>query len=210
MDDASDKRPPRPFTAIGDDAFVRATGKPAADWFALIDGWNGTQRTHAEIATWLTETHGLDGWWAQNVTVHYERARGLRAPHQKTDGFSVSVSRTFGLDPDSIGSWFTHEALRDRWLDPGLLSLRSVQLGRSARFNVEGGDTRMSVWLTPKPNGKTSVQLQHERLASPEAVEAWRAFWKERLDRLAVALSDDDSNTSDHGNDDADGDSERA
>lgn len=189
MDDPPAKRPPRLLPAIGDEAFVRATGKPPADWFALIDAWGGADRAHAEIAQWLAGEHGLDGWWAQNVTVHYERARGLRAPNQKADGFSVSVTRTFDGSPDSIGSWFTHDALRDRWLEPGLLSLRTVQLGRSARFNVTGGLTRMAIWLTPRPGGRTSVQIQHERLPDAAAVEEWRAFWKERLERLAEAVA---------------------
>lgn len=189
MDDAPERRTLKPLPAIGDEAFVRATGKPSEAWFELIDAWGGQQRSHTEIAAWLAAEQGLDGWWAQNVTVHYERARGLRAPNQKADGFAVSVSRTFDLDPDSIGSWFTHDALRDRWLQPGLLSLRTVQLGRSARFDVAGDSSRVAIWLTAKPNGRTSVQLQHERLPDAEAVDQWRAFWKERMERLAAAAA---------------------
>ncbi|MFM9107039.1 MAG: DUF4287 domain-containing protein [Chloroflexota bacterium] len=189
MEDASRTRPPSAQSPIGDDAFVRATGKPPADWFALIDAWGGEQRSHAEIARWLADEHGLGGWWAQNVTVSYERARGLRAVNQKTDGFAVSVSRTLDVAPDLVSAWFTHDALRDRWLEPGLLSLRTVQLGRSARFNVAGGDTRLAVWLSAKPGGRTGVQVQHERLPDADAVDHWRAFWKERLNRLAAAIA---------------------
>ncbi|MGI9253139.1 MAG: DUF4287 domain-containing protein [Thermomicrobiales bacterium] len=170
MDDAPEKLPPRRAPVIGDDAFVRATGKPPADWFSLIDEWGGAQQSHADIAHWLTDAHALDGWWAQMVTVAYERSRGLRAHNQKADGFSVSVSRTLDLDADSISSWFTHDALRDRWLEPATLSLRTVQLGRSARFDVAGGPTRLAIWLTPKPSGKTSLQLQHEQLPDAASV----------------------------------------
>ena len=186
MEDSRAKRPPRRSPTIGDEAFVRATGKAPAEWVRIIEESGGGQRSHAEIAGWLAAEHGLDGWWAQNVTVHYERASGRRAPHQKADGYAVSVSRTVDLEADAIGAWFTHDSLRDRWLDPGLLSLRTLQLGRSARFTVAGSDSRVAIWLTPKPGGRTGVQVQHERLPDPEAVEHWRAFWREHLDRLAT------------------------
>ena len=79
----------------------RATGKRHAEWFALLDEWGATEHTHTEIARWLSETHGFPGWWVQNVTVAYERARGMRAPHQMRDGFSVSVTRTIATRCDA-------------------------------------------------------------------------------------------------------------
>jgi hypothetical protein len=189
MDDAPVERLRRSTPTISDDAFRRATGKGPEEWFALLDQQGAQQQRHAEIARWLAEEQGVDGWWSQMITVSYERARGLREPHQKADGFAVSVSRTFDLDAEAIEAWFTHDALRDRWLEPGLLRLRTVQLGRSARFDVEGTGSRLGVWLTRRPNGKTAVQLQHERLPDADAVEEWRAFWKAHLDQLGTIIA---------------------
>ena len=62
-----------------------------AEWFAILDAWGATDHTHTEIARWLAGA-GRPGWWTQNVTVAYERARGMRARHQMADGFSVSVT----------------------------------------------------------------------------------------------------------------------
>ena len=39
------------------------------EWFALLDAWGATGHSHTEIARWLHETHGVPGWWSQNITV---------------------------------------------------------------------------------------------------------------------------------------------
>ena len=54
----------------------KGTGKGWDDWFRVLDGWDATSRSHTEIARYVNGEHGVDGWWAQSVTVGYERARG--------------------------------------------------------------------------------------------------------------------------------------
>ena len=49
----------------------------------MLDGWEAASRSHTEIARWLREEHGVDGWYSQSITVGYERARGLRAPGER-------------------------------------------------------------------------------------------------------------------------------
>ena len=66
------------------------TGRSHAEWFALLDAWGATEHTHTEIARWLSETQGIPGWWTQNITVNYERARGMRKP--RTDGRRLQQS----------------------------------------------------------------------------------------------------------------------
>ena len=73
---SQDVRPP-----LTSDAAVRgATGHDYDAWFALLDAWGASGRTHGEIAAWLIGERGTDTWWAQTITVQYERARGLRPP----------------------------------------------------------------------------------------------------------------------------------
>jgi hypothetical protein len=71
------------------------TGRTHEQWFALLDEAGAAAMTHAQIATWLREEHDVGSWWAQNVTVEYERARGRRAVHQNAAGhFYAGASRT--------------------------------------------------------------------------------------------------------------------
>jgi len=80
------------------DAAVKAkTGKDWAAWFKLLDAAGARSLEHRAIVTLLSKTHGVPGWWRQMVAVEYERARGLRQVHQKSDGFSVSASKTLAV-----------------------------------------------------------------------------------------------------------------
>ncbi len=191
--DALDPRPAElpPRSAepgMSDAAIRRGTGKTWDEWSQVLDGWGATGRTHAEIARHLANEHGLRGWWAQSVTVGYERARGARAVHQLPDGFSVNASKTFPVPVERLFAAFVEEAARDEWLEPGMLRLRTSQANRSARFDVPVNGTRLQVNFAAKGDAKSSAALQHVKLPSQEEIETWRAFWKERLSRLAEPL----------------------
>jgi hypothetical protein len=175
---------------VSDAAVQRATGKIWDEWFQILDAWDGTKRTHLEIARHLYEAHGVGEWWAQSVTVGYERARGMRALHESADGFTVNASKTFPVPVDRLFAAFLDEAVRNEWLEPGTLRLRTSQPHRSARFDVLTTETRAEVYFTAKGEAKASAQIQHSKLPRGEDVETWRAFWKERLIRLAAMLSE--------------------
>lgn len=174
---------------MADAAIARGTGKGWDEWVLLLDAWGGTERRHPEIAAYLQAAHGLGGWWAQSVTVGYERARGLRAANQRPDGFLVSIRKTFPVGAERLSTEFVDEARRDAWLEPGTLRLRTSQPARSARFDVVADGTWLQVTFLAKDTAKAAVQIQHERLPTADDVEARRAFWKERLGRLAALMT---------------------
>ncbi len=176
---------------MSDEAIRRGTGRTWDEWFVILDRWQGTERTHPEIARHLAEEHGLGGWWAQSVTVGYERARGIRAIHQLTDGFSVNASKTFPVPVERLFAAFVEEAARDEWIEPGTLRLRTAQANRSARFDVPMNGTRLQVNFAAKGDAKSSAALQHVKLQAQEEIETWRAFWKERLGWLAAVLTEE-------------------
>jgi hypothetical protein len=98
------KPPPRVADPGMSDASVqRGSGRTWDEWFAILDTWGASRRKHPEIARFLSERHGVPGWWAQTVTVGYERARGMRAPNERPDGFTTSVSKTL---PVPAEAWF--------------------------------------------------------------------------------------------------------
>jgi hypothetical protein len=174
---------------MSEQAVRRGTGKSWNQWFRILDAAGATDLTHRQIARYLSEEHGVPGWWAQGVTVGYERARGMRAVHQAEGGFQVSVSRTF-----PVGVWKLFQAFEDprhrrRWLDAGTLRVRTAQPRKSARFNFRGGPSRVQAYFESKGRDKSTITIQHERLRGTEAVEAMRAFWKERLARLGRTLT---------------------
>jgi hypothetical protein len=187
---ATSALPPRVAEpGVSDAAVLRATGKDWDTWFALLDAWGGTAHTHPEIARYVHETYGVDGWWAQNVTVGYERARGMRALHERPDGFSASASKTFPVPIERLFAAFMNDDERERWLDGIALRNRTNQPNKSARFDVLPGEGRLAVTFISKGAEKSVAQLQQERLPAAEDVDRWKSLWKEQLAHLATYLS---------------------
>src|SRR6185312_6602279 len=153
-----------------DQAMLEATGRERKQWFALLDAWKATTRTHRDIAAWLMSTHNIENWWAQTLTVDYERARGLRQPGAKRDGtFSVTASVTVGVSAKRAFEAFMEPKLRQRWLPGATLQERTSKSARSARFDWKDGTTRVNVGFTAKSPKKSQIALQHERLPNAKA-----------------------------------------
>lgn len=181
-------RPPVAEPGTSDQAVRRGSGKGWEEWYRILDAWGARDRSHAEIARYVNEDHGVPGWWSQTVAVGYERARGMRAVGQQAQGFSVGVTKTVPVGVDRLFDAFADAGARRRWLEPGTLRVRTAQRGRSARFDFRDGSTRVLAYFEEKGPGKASVVVQHERLEDANAREEARAFWKERLARLAEML----------------------
>jgi hypothetical protein len=133
--------------------------------------------------------HGVAGWWAQTLTVDYERARGLRPAGGSRDGtFTVNASKTMAVPVARLFAAFVDAPQRRRWLPGVVMRVRTAQPERSARFDWEDGATRVIVGFDRKGTTKSLVALAHERLPSARAAETTRAYWRERLAALKVLL----------------------
>ena len=171
---------------VADEAMRNATGRAWTDWFALLDDWGATERRHPDIARWLREAHNVDGWWAQSITVGYERARGMRAKHQMATGFVASVNRTVSADLERARSAFTDPMLRGRWLPDITLEPRPTRAATTARFDWPDPPSILVAYFTPKGETKTTVSVQHERLPDEATADRLKSYWRERL----LALKD--------------------
>jgi hypothetical protein len=172
---------------VADGAMIRATGKGHAEWFAILDAWGATDHTHTEIARWLSETQGTPGWWIQNITVSYERARGMRARHQMANGFSISVTRTVDVGPDVVLTAFTDDAIRATWLSAPMRR-RPTRARNVARFDWEEPPSRVVVSVAPKGDHRTTITVGHEQLPDAEAGEQFKVRWREWLGALKAVL----------------------
>jgi hypothetical protein len=180
---------PAPFDAeaiglVSDETIARRTGRSWADWIALLDEWDATSRTHTEIARHVNEELGVPGWWAQTVTVGYERARGLRVLHERPDGFSVTASKTVAVPVERLFAAVTDPA----WPEPGALRPRTAQPGKSARFDWQDTPTRVTCWLEAKGDAKSTVALEHAKLPDALVADELKRYWRERLAELKAAL----------------------
>jgi uncharacterized protein YndB with AHSA1/START domain len=189
--EAGDRAPaPVVEPRVSDEAVQRATGRTWPQWFELLDRWDATKRPHPEIARRLSAEHGVDGWWAQGITVSYEQARGMRAPGERPDGFSVTASKTVAVPVERLFAAVTEEELRERWLPEAPMSLRTATAPKSARYDWEDGTTRVVFGFIDKDEAKSQVALEHERLPDADAAEGMKAWWRERVSELKRVLEE--------------------
>ena len=194
--------PSRPTKgAISDASVLKKTGHDLAHWFGVLDRFGAVEKGHTAAARHLYETHGVDGWYAQGITVSYERERGVRGMNQRCDGaWEVSVSKTLTASTAQLIKAFSDARKRRAWTseaDPklaaaltnGLADKKSkgwvVRPDGLARFRYRWDDTIVQLYATAKPGGKIALTVQHTKLADAGAVERHRGQWKTAFGLLA-------------------------
>jgi hypothetical protein len=184
------KEAPTLRLATSDERIRERTGRGWEEWFAILDEWGATDRPHREIARWLAEQQGLHplAWNVQAIVSSYELTRGVREVGEKDDGFAVTASRTVAVSVGELYDAFVQESLRRRWLSDDRLSARTATRPRSARFDWEDGPTRVNVTFLAKADGKSTIALEHRRLADADQADQMKSYWRNRLSSLKEAL----------------------
>ncbi|TPW72993.1 DUF4287 domain-containing protein [Schumannella sp. 10F1B-5-1] len=166
-----------------DDSVRAATGRTPEEWFALLDAGQATTWGHTRIARRLVDEHGVDGWWAQNLTVRYEQARGLRRPGQKADGtFAASAGRTVA---DGRAGLEAVIAAATSELGCAPASQREHPVRPNARWALPGGERVLAAIEplggaaggaagAPVPS-KARLAVTFEKLADEDAAAAAKA-----------------------------------
>lgn len=184
----------------GADKFARATGRSGPEWVSALDSAGARGRTHKEIAVIALElmppeTSGNAEWWAQSVTVEYERAIGARDVGQQCDGdFAVSASKTVhcGID-EARERWQAaiaeHLAENDDAVDGVAFSeeprLSDTDKWRYWRVDLaDGTKVTVTIGASGSSSEKSSVAVQHEKLGQASDRDRWKPVWKSVLARM--------------------------
>ncbi|WP_221586209.1 hypothetical protein [Microbacterium sp. G2-8] len=171
---------------VDDDTIRAKTGREWDAWAEAIDAGPGRGAGHTAIAAWVVE-QGVDAWWAQNVTVGYERIRGLRLPGQMPDGtFTISRGRTVERSVEAIRALLLDDETRGAALGDIETTLRSKPAAKNLRFAArQGGDDIGIVAFAADPVGeRAKLTVTHEKIATPEDGERWKTHWAAWLDAL--------------------------
>ncbi len=176
-----------------DEAVKARTGKDWAGWFRVLDRADAAKLKHKDIAQLLVQKHGLPGWWAQNVTVEYERARGLRERHEKATGYSVAVSKTMATSLSGLYAATADAATRRKWFPKGGFEVSSQTKDKYFR-GAWKKTARLEVGFYAKGQDgkgqhKAQIALQVNKLANKSDVETVRETWKKALTKLETLLS---------------------
>ena len=165
---------------MSDEAVAAATGRGWDEWVGVIEAWAGHGDGHAAIARYLQDEHDVDGWWAQSLTVGYERITGLRLPHQQPDGtFTANKSKTVHVDADLLRKTLLHDEDRADLFPTISTDVRSRPDSKAIRIGM--GDGVALIAIEPATDGRAKVTVQHSHLPAFDEVARWKSYWEEWL-----------------------------
>ena len=183
---------PKDYAALAgmSDAVIKEkTGCNWEKWVKSLDYHGAAEMTHREIAEVVRTKYKVADWWTQSVTVGYERIKGLRARGQRRDGtYEASKSRTFNVPVKKLFDAWNNAGTRRKWLNEPGIKVRTATSPKSMRIGWHDGAI-VALNFTPKGEGKSSVAVQHTKLADKQTAERLKEYWSARLDRLAELLS---------------------
>ena len=184
------KPPPRTvdhgaLAGTSDDTIAAKTGRTWQAWVRVLDADDASALAHRDIAALVHTKHGVGGWWAQTVTVGYERIKGLRERGQRRGGtYEANKSRTFNVPVSALFNAWADDATRRRWLDGVAATVRTSTAPKSLRLQWPDG-TIVVVGFTAKTAAKSTVALTHTKLRDKGALVTAKRYWTDRLDALA-------------------------
>ncbi len=177
------------IAGLSEQALQDKTGQTWAQWCRRLDDLGGRSMSHRDIAQQVnTLWPEIGGWWAQTVTVGYERIRGLRVRGQQSSDqmFAASKSRTLAVALPALYRAFSDSEVRARWMSE-VPTVRSGTTNKSIRFDWPDG-TLVAVTFTDKGPSKSMVAVQHQELSSQADRDLMKAQWQLRLNDLASLL----------------------
>ena len=182
------KKPQIDYAALAgmsDEAVKKATGRDWASWVKTLDAVQANEKPHREIAQYVASL-GTPDWWSQGVTVGYERIRGLRDKGQRRGGgYEANKSRTFAVPVAKLFDTMTSAAKRRKWM-PVAMKVRTKTPHKTVRVSFDDGTLAQFYFLDK--GAKSTVAVQHQKLADRETANRMKEWWTERFDQLAELL----------------------
>ncbi|HWP37983.1 MAG TPA: hypothetical protein VNL18_10570 [Gemmatimonadales bacterium] len=177
------------LAGMSDEAVKAKTGCTWERWVAALDYVKAHTWPHRALAEYVHEKYKVPDWWAQTVTVGYERIKGLREIGQRRGGsYEASKSKTFPVSVTKLFKAFSDKRTREKWLNGAPLAIRTATPSRSMRITW-GDGTSVQLWFTAKDRKKSQVAVQHTTLQDRDAASRMKAYWEERLGVLGELLS---------------------
>jgi len=174
--------------SLTDKAVEKATGKGWDEWFSILYQEEADKLQHKEIALLLSKKFGVDGWWAQSITVEYERHLGKRQVGQAKSGtFQTAVSKTMPGSLDQVFNLWL-EAVKDTEEFNSIPlaekpAISKTEKWRYWRANLKDG-SKITITVGLKSEDKSMLTFSNEKLKDQDAIEPWKAFWKDYLKKL--------------------------
>lgn len=196
---------------VSDERLVEKTGRTWEAWFAHLDDFGAAEAGHKATAAHLQDELDVPAWYAQTITVAYERERGLRAPGQTSAGhFEVAVRRTVPVDartafravsqPEGWNGWFTSDARMD--LREGgayetadgdvgtfLLVAPPTRLRMTWEHQQHCPGTVVEFLVEDRGAGRSTVEVRHTKIPDEAGYQDMKSGWQGAMDQLQSHLT---------------------
>jgi len=173
---------------MSDAALKAKTGCTWEKWVRSLDRVGADRWSHRDIARYIHDTYKTSSWWSQNVTVGYERIKGLRDRGQLRDGaYRANKTRTFALTLTRLYRTISERVRGGSWPSGMACTIRTRVKDRSIRLTDPDG-ALVLFQFAGKGRGKSQVQVEHGNLPDRASAQRLKQFWGERLQSLAADL----------------------
>lgn len=177
------------LAGLSTDALVRATRHDWRWWLDQLDDAGMRDKAHREITRYVDQTYEISRWWTQSMVIGYERIVGLREIGQRREGtYDANKSKTVPVPVATLYAAFDDEGARQAWMPNVAWTVRTSTPPRSIRLTWSD-ECPVELWFTAKGEAKSSVQIQHRKLASKEEAERVKGEWAERIEALTSFLA---------------------
>jgi hypothetical protein len=174
--------------AIGEDRVKAATGRGWMGWFVILNRMKATSLPHKEVAKRLKDEYGAPPWWAQMITVSYERARGGRKTNERAGGtYAVNVTKVMPVALSKLFAAATDPKTRKAWFPPGAFAETSKTTDKYWR-GIWKKTAKLEFGFYAKGAGKAQIVVEIGKLGSVAEVEKARATWKKAVEKLQLSL----------------------
>lgn len=196
---------------MNDQAIVEATGASLDQWADRIEEAGLGHASHKAIVDHLHRSHSVSYWWAQEITVEYEKRIGRRVVGQTQDGlFQVGVSKTLNAPAGAVWRYLESEAGRTALFGSASGGFAEVAALEGEDANgvrvktttyVPESHVRMQwqrpdwidasilqIRVTKKASSKSTLSFHQEKLPSEVARHEMRERWRNVCAAIADGL----------------------
>lgn len=164
----------------------KGTGVSWENWLAFLDKYKNLE--HPAMAKLINQhiiNHGKSenpGWWAQSVTVEYEKHTGRRQAGVEKDGtrtFSVNRRRSGNIDA-VFDEWCEHVKEKTSFNDVDFVGeprVTKTDNWRYYRIDLSDG-TKVTLSVAIITDTTSALSLTHERIKSVQEMHEWKSYWQ--------------------------------
>lgn len=198
-------KPPRT-----DEQIKKDTGKTWAQWFRLIDDFDGLAQGRRNTVQFIYDQHNIkDVWWCATIAVEYEHAKGVLERDGLRKGYSICATKTLAADADAVFAAWADVTLLNRWFTNGAKQafevggryengdgdrgvFKKIKPGKEIVFTWEQpkhtAGSFVEVKIAPKDKGKCQVMVNHNRIQTRDEADDLREAWGGALEKLKELL----------------------